>query len=84
MLGNKVGSLGVPMFHVSIVFYMLWNDIRVNKVDALEVPTFSVPIGVSHTLETISGQQSLFPGSAHVQHFYSALHALKRYQGKQG
>jgi hypothetical protein len=37
------------MFNVSIVFYMLWNDIRVNKVDALEVPTFSVPI-VFHTL----------------------------------
>ena len=49
MLGNKVGSLGVPMFNVSIVFYMLWNDIRVNKVDALELPTFSVPI-VFHTL----------------------------------
>ena len=30
------------MFNVSIVLYTFWNDIRVNKVDSLGVPTFNV------------------------------------------
>jgi hypothetical protein len=37
------------MFNVSIVLYTLWNDIRVNKVDSLGVPTFNVSI-VFYTL----------------------------------
>ena len=37
------------MFNISIVLYTLWNDIRVNKVDSLGVPTFNVSI-VFYTL----------------------------------
>ena len=49
MPGNKVDSLGVPTFKVSLVFYTLWED---------------------------AGQQSWFPGGAHIQRFYCVLHAL--------
>jgi hypothetical protein len=45
MPGNKVGSLGVPTFNVSMVFYGMPG----NKVDSLGVPTFNVSI-VFYTL----------------------------------
>ena len=73
---NKVDSLGVPTFKISLVFYTLSNDITVNKIDSLRVPTFNVSI-VFYTLWVDAGQQSWFPGSAHIQRFYCVSHALR-------
>jgi hypothetical protein len=53
MPGNQVGSLGVPTFHVSIVFTR-FERIPGNKVDSLGVPTFNVSI-VFYTLGEDAG-----------------------------
>jgi hypothetical protein len=45
------------MFNVSIVLYTFWNDIRVNKVDSLGVPTFNVSIFVLHALKRYQGNK---------------------------
>ena len=41
----------MPTFKISLVFYTLSNDITVNKVDSLRVPTFNVSI----VLHAVSG-----------------------------
>jgi len=40
MPGNKVDSLGVPTFNISVAFYTLWR-MPGNTIDALGVPTFN-------------------------------------------
>ena len=50
-----------------------------NKVDSLGVPTLNDSIAF-YTLWEKAGQQSWFPGSAHIQRFYYVLHASKKCQ----
>ena len=47
-----------------------------NEVDSLGVPTFNASI-VFYMLWGDAGRQNWLPGSAHIQRFYYALHALR-------
>jgi hypothetical protein len=79
--GNKVSWLpGNARIQRSIVFYTLWDNIKVTKLIACECP-HSTLLWRFTRFEAISRQQRWLLVNVRIQHFYCILQALRRCQG---